>query len=177
MAAAGALKARARRLVATANELLAVARDLEALAEAPGNVAHLGVPNLLRPVMLDQPYWLELAKRSYRDRRRRSRFFDSSLFGEAGWDILLDLFISAKSDKKVPITSACIAAAVPPTTALRWITVLESQGLVVRSSDPDDARRYFLHLTPHGYSQLCDYFSDQMSTSDVASWPSAEFAA
>lgn len=161
-----ALKARARRLIATANELLALASDLEELAESRTNLSLYEAPTLSRPVMVEQPYWLELAKRAYRDRRRRDTFFDPSLFGEPAWDILLDLFIAAKSDKKVSVTSACIAAAVPATTALRWTTVLESQGLVTRTSDPDDARRYFLHLTPKGYTLLTDYFSDQVSVSD-----------
>ena len=158
-----ALKARARRLVVTANEMLAIANDLEALAASRTNLATDEAPLLVRPVMMEQPFWLQIAKRVYADRRRRCEHFDASLFGEPAWDILLDLFIAAKSDKKVSVSSACIAAAVPTSTALRWITVLESQGLVVRESDPDDARRCFLQLTEEGYTRLTNYLSDQVT--------------
>lgn len=162
MRGADTLRARARRLIATANDLLAIANDLESLAESRANLSVRETPTLARPVMLEQPHWLEVAKRAYKDRRRREKFFDPVLFGEPAWDMLLDLFIAAKSDKKVSVTSACIAAAVPATTALRWIAVLESQGLVSRASDPDDARRAFLNLTDAGYRHLTDYFAAQM---------------
>ncbi len=157
-----ALKTRARRLVAAANEMLAIAKDLETLAASGADLATHEAPLLVRPVMIEQPFWLQLAKRTYAERRRRGRYFDASLFGEPACDILIDLFIAVKSDKKVSVSSACIASAVPTSTALRWITVLESLKLIVRTGDPDDARRFFLHLTPQGYAKMTDYFSDQV---------------
>lgn len=85
-----------------------------------------------------------------RQRRARSRFFSEGLFGEAAWDILLDLYLSEVRGKAVSITSACIAAAVPPTTALRSLKVLENGGLVERQGDPGDGRRIFVRLTEAG---------------------------
>jgi len=152
------LHLRARRLIAAANELLALARDLEGAA-SESLCGAFRAPTNPSAVYYDQPYWLELAKREYADRRRRTKFFDAELFGEPAWDILVDLFIATKINKQVSVTSACIGAQVPATTALRWITVLESQGLLTRENDPNDARRAFLRLTSAAYNKLVDYFS------------------
>jgi hypothetical protein len=40
------------------------------------------------------------------------------LFADPGWDILLDLYAARQEGKQVSVSSLCIAAAVPPTTAL-----------------------------------------------------------
>ncbi len=113
----------------------------------------------------DHPYWLEMARRAYSDRRRRSKYFDPSLFGEPAWDLLLDLFIAEKEGRRVSVTSACIGAAVPTTTALRWILVLENEDLVWRENDPKDARRAFLHLTAKAYTQMIEYLSTTVPAS------------
>ncbi|MGV3511648.1 MAG: MarR family transcriptional regulator [Novosphingobium sp.] len=150
------MKAKARRLIAVANELLAMAHELEA-REGEGRPDELGSSPLPR----DNPLWVELARSAYRDRRRRANIFaDPTLFGEPAWDILLDLFIAAKERKRLPVTSACIGAAVPATTALRWLTVLEEKGLIVRENDASDARRVFVRLSSDGYEKMLHYFSD-----------------
>src|SRR5690348_11712896 len=71
-----------------------------------------------------------VAQGLYRLRRRRERLFPTPLFSEPGWDLLLDLFIAESEGKRVSITSACIAAAVPTTTAVRCLKQLESLGFV-----------------------------------------------
>jgi DNA-binding MarR family transcriptional regulator len=45
------------------------------------------------------------------------------------------------------VSSLCIAAAVPSTTALRWIKSLCDQGLFVRLADAEDGRRVFTELS------------------------------
>jgi hypothetical protein len=91
-------------------------------------------------------------------RRMRDRFFEPALFADPGWDILLDLFAAAAEAKSVSVSSLCIAAAVPPTTALRWITNMTEAGLLVRVQDPGDARRVFIELAPHTREQMQAYF-------------------
>ncbi|WP_395330018.1 MarR family transcriptional regulator [Novosphingobium sp. BL-8H] len=102
----------------------------------------------------------DVAKQIYERRRRRNRFFDDALFGEAAWDMMVDLYIHEHQDRLISVTSATLASCVPPTTALRWITVLEEQGMVSRTEDPADARRRYLHLTEKSKSMLTNYFLD-----------------
>lgn len=82
-----------------------------------------------------------------RARRARSNFFDANLFADPAWDLLLDLKAAQLEGKPVSVSSACIAAAVPPTTALRWIKTLTDEGMIEREADPQDGRRIFLSLT------------------------------
>jgi len=63
---------------------------------------------------------------------------------------MLDLYQSEEAGKPISVTSACIGAACPPTTGLRWIQALEGMGLIVRVNDPSDKRRTFVQLTPKG---------------------------
>ena len=58
----------------------------------------------------------------------------------------------------MPVTSACIGAAVPTTTALRWLALLEERGLIVREADPTDARRIFVRLSADAYARMVSYF-------------------
>jgi DNA-binding MarR family transcriptional regulator len=83
-----------------------------------------------------------------RARRQRERFFAPSLFADPAWDILLDLAAARLEGRLVSVSSLCIAAAVPTTTALRWVKNLLDIGLLVRSDDPADARRAFITLAP-----------------------------
>lgn len=107
----------------------------------------------------DLPRLVDLARRFYRSRRMRSRLFgDDQLFGEPAWDLLLDLFVAQSDGKHLSVTAACIGAAVPTSTALRWLLILEERGLVHRENDPTDARRVFLKLTDDGYSKMVCYF-------------------
>lgn len=149
---------RAQRLIAVANELLAVARELETTPEAGGSEPKSRMFGRDFAAS-DDPIWVELARQAYRDRRQRVAIFDdATLFGEPAWDILLDLFIAAKERKRVSVSSACIASAVPPTTGLRWVAALEAKNLIVREVDPDDARRYFLRLTTDTYLKMVEFF-------------------
>jgi hypothetical protein len=92
-------------------------------------------------------------------RRLRERFFDSELFADPAWDILLDLKAAMLEGQNVSVSSLCIAAAVPPTTALRWITAMTESGMLVRRQDPGDARRVFIILSEETSARLDDYFS------------------
>ncbi|HEX6374968.1 MAG TPA: MarR family winged helix-turn-helix transcriptional regulator [Allosphingosinicella sp.] len=82
-----------------------------------------------------------------RARRLRDHFFTSDMFADPAWDMLLDLMAARVERQRVAVSSLCIAAAVPPTTALRWIKTLCDQGLFVRVADPEDGRRVFIELS------------------------------
>jgi hypothetical protein len=82
-----------------------------------------------------------------RARRLREQFFRSELFADPAFDMLLDLYASRLEGNRVAVSSLCIAASVPPTTALRWIKALTDRGLFVRSADPQDGRRVYIELS------------------------------
>ena len=88
-----------------------------------------------------------MVRQAIRLRRRRDALFPDGLFADPAWDLLLDLYLAHLNGTSISVTSACIAACVPPTTALRWISKLEKARLVERSSDVLDQRRIYLHLT------------------------------
>ena len=92
-------------------------------------------------------------------RRLRDSFFQPDLFADPAWDILLDLKAAAQEGRQVSVSSLCIAAAVPPTTALRWITAMAQSGMLVRRQDPADARRVFIELSAETSAKLDDYFA------------------
>lgn len=96
----------------------------------------------------------------YGNRRRRVKLFGPDLFGEPAWDILLDLFIATETGKQISVTSACIGAAVPLTTALRWLSMLEARRLIVRENDNKDARRSYVRLSELGRELMDQYLSD-----------------
>ncbi len=93
-------------------------------------------------------------------RRLRERYFDAELFADPAWDILLDLFAARFEGTNVSVSSLCIAAAVPATTALRWISAMTANGILLRRHDPKDARRVFIELSNETVVQLTSYFND-----------------
>ena len=92
-----------------------------------------------------------------RARRLRSEYLPGDLLGEPAWDMLLELTASRLEGARVSVSSLCIAAAVPPTTALRWINVLGERGLLVRSADPGDGRRVFIELSEDAAARMDGY--------------------
>ncbi|PKP91114.1 MAG: MarR family transcriptional regulator [Alphaproteobacteria bacterium HGW-Alphaproteobacteria-16] len=87
--------------------------------------------------------------RSYlASRQARHTILNGEWFGDPAWDMLLDLLASSYESRNVSIGSACIAAAVPQTTALRWVNRLVAAGALLRHSDPRDGRRNYLMLDP-----------------------------
>jgi predicted transcriptional regulator len=94
-----------------------------------------------------------VARAMYNERRVRDHVAELALFGEPAWDILLDLFASEAEGKSVSISSACLAASVPMTTALRWVSRLEEEGLIERRAT-GDRRRINVLLTASGREKV-----------------------
>ncbi len=111
---------------------------------------------------------LAFARETYAIRRRRDRHLPGDLFGEPTWDILLDLYVATRENRPVPTTSACIGADVPPTTALRWLRILEARGLVEREEDGRDGRRTFVRLSAQGLAAMDDWLHVALATLDHA---------
>jgi len=154
------------------DELAEFARTLAKIAESDTSSAMADKPVSFRPAPLGgfQPFPTKAAatpamltperlREIIRLRRQRERFFDNSLFADPAWDILLDLKAAQLEKQMVSVSSLCIAAAVPPTTALRWISAMTESGMLIRQQDPDDARRVFILLSEETNARIEDYFA------------------
>jgi hypothetical protein len=82
-----------------------------------------------------------------RARRMRDQYLPADLFADPAWDMILDLMAARLAGQRVSVSSLCIAASVPPTTALRWIRQLTDRAIFTRIDDPSDGRRVFIELT------------------------------
>ena len=90
---------------------------------------------------------VQLARRISYWRRKRDAMFDPVIFADPEWDILLDLFAEGGFGRRVSMSSLCIAAAVPTTTAVRCINMMVDRGVLAKSRDTNDARRMLIELT------------------------------
>ena len=134
------------RIAAALSRLSTTPAPLQA-SEAPANAS---VPDVSA----------ETVRSVIRARRLRSRFFPEELFADPAWDMLLDLLQAEIAQLRVPVSSLCIAAAVPATTALRWLKTMTQQGLFLRRADPHDGRRVFVELAPDTSQALRRYFAE-----------------
>jgi hypothetical protein len=132
--AISALSAEARRI---ADALAGLAAAAEAKEPAPISAA--------------------MVRRLIRLRRDRDRHFPGELFADPAWDMLLDLAAARMERIDVPVSSLCLAAAVPTTTALRWIRSLSEAGLFVRRTDGADARRAFVALSDQAFDGVAGW--------------------
>lgn len=105
----------------------------------------------------------QMVRQIIANRQARARFFDAELFGDPAWDMLLDLTAAHAEGARVSVTSLCIAASVPATTALRWLTQMVEIGLFVRVPDPADRRRAFIGLSDKAIAAMSGYFASLRS--------------
>lgn len=135
-------------LRAVADKLLLWFSEVKNGTDAGGSVAILSDDHeTLRAIALS----------SYGTRRARKRQFPKQLFGEPAWDMLLDLYINQKGQRAVSVSSLCIASMVPATTALRYISMLEQNGLLKKTPAEHDRRLSLVELTDEGYEAMEEY--------------------
>lgn len=116
-----------------------------------------------------------IAQAEYAARRRRDRLFDTDLFAEPAWDMLLDLFVQRHHARPVSVHSLCIAAAVPQTTALRWIGKLAARGLIDRNRCVDDHRVIHVRLNGTGLALMETYLRGRLGETTPAARPAIPF--
>ncbi|RZJ97302.1 MAG: response regulator [Novosphingobium sp.] len=90
-------------------------------------------------------------------RALRGRFFSSQLFADPAWEILLDLTRAQLENQEVSVSSVCIAASVPMSTALRWVGQMTDSGLLRRWPDARDGRRDLIALTDATAGHMREY--------------------
>ena len=145
------------RLRQLSDEVSRIAATLSRLSVGPGAPA---AERPDHPAGEGPPVSLEQVRQVIRARRLRSRYFDEEMFADPAWDMLLDLLQAEIAQHRVPVSSLCIAAAVPATTALRWIKTMTDAGLFKRRADPHDGRRVFVELAPKASEALRRYFKE-----------------
>ncbi|MDZ7587702.1 MAG: MarR family transcriptional regulator [Parasphingorhabdus sp.] len=101
----------------------------------------------------------EFVRSAIQMRRLRENYFPADLFADPAWDILLDLTAAELEEQSVSVSSLCIAANVPPTTALRWIRTMTEQGILIRQADKADGRRIFIALARDAFAAMMGYFA------------------
>ncbi|WP_108811206.1 hypothetical protein [Sphingorhabdus sp. Alg231-15] len=92
-------------------------------------------------------------------RRLRDEYFNTELFADPAWDMLLDLMAAQLEGTKVSVSSLCIAANVPPTTALRWIKSMTGEKIFVRKADRQDGRRIFIEMSDETAAGMVGFFA------------------
>ncbi len=117
-----------------------------------------------------------VAHAEYASRRRRDQLFNADLFAEPAWDMLLDLFVQRHKQRPVSIHSLCIAAAVPTTTAFRWIGKLEARGFICRRPCAHDNRVVHVTLTENGLEMMQRYLRGQLGASAAMLGPPVSFS-
>ena len=145
------------RLRQLSDEVNRIAATLARLSAGPGAPAGRAEP---LPTGDVPEVSAETVQRVIRARRLRTRYFPEHLFADPAWDMLLDLLRAEIAQLRVPVSSLCIAAAVPATTALRWLKSMVQEGLFVRRADPHDGRRVFVELAPETSRALRRYFAE-----------------
>lgn len=159
------------RLQRLADEVGRIARTLATLSASP-SLAQSSVADM-RPSFHAEADSAEEAGLSAREvramirqRRLRDRFFDSNLFADPAWDMLLDLTAARLERVQVAVSSLCIAACVPPTTALRWIKMMTDSGVFERVADPVDGRRIFIRLSDATAASMMTLLSTVRATQE-----------
>ena len=147
------------RLRQLSDEMGRIAATLARLSSTPDETAP-AVLRLIEPPKDAPPLSVDVVRAVIRSRRLRARFFTEELFADPAWDMLLDLIQAELAQHRVPVSSLCIAAAVPATTALRWIKSMTDAGLFVRRADPHDGRRVFVELSPQASAAMRGYFAE-----------------
>ena len=144
-------------------EVARISRVLSELAsdgKRPGGVDERPIAFSPRPTLPAEPSVSAAdIRKIIRGRRLRDQFFGERLFEDPAWDMILDLYAAELEGAQVSVSSLCIAAAVAPTTALRWIARMTNTGLFVRQPDPFDRRRAFLGLSVGAHAMMDQYIA------------------
>lgn len=107
----------------------------------------------------------DLARKVFKARRARQRFFSKAMFGEPAWDMLLALYMMDITGARQTVGRLTDLSNSPATSALRWLRYLEREKLILREPHPNDRRVTFVELSSKGRSALEDYlllFSQQL---------------
>jgi hypothetical protein len=144
---------------AKADQLLQLSGEVSRIAGALARLSTETVPVFKTPVGIPDISAAQVMA-VIRARRQRDRCFPAGIFADPAWDMMLTLLHAELSHARVSVANLSSGAAVPATTALRWINSMVEKGLFVREADPHDGRRVFVELAPKTSTALRRYFSE-----------------
>lgn len=126
---------------------------------APGPVAMTDAPSFPgdRPAGPGGDRLSEVARTVLAHRRLRATLLPADLFGEWGWDALLDLFVADAEGRHLTGQALADRLTCPPQTMLRWLRYLLAAGLIV--GDGDLHLHGMVTLSPRAISVLECYFT------------------
>ena len=153
---------RHRSVELTDRDIREAARLLALISPPPPNVDHplTVTDNTTEPRGRDAI--LARVRKYLSNRRLRSDYFNASMFGEPGWDILLLLYVSEHAGRRQTIRRLADRINTPVTSAQRWIRYLEKEDLVEREPHPEDQRMMYVTLLDPARAMIEDYFSSIM---------------
>lgn len=115
----------------------------------------------------------EIVSQVIRARRARGELFSPGLFSDPAWDMLLALFVASVRGQIVTTTELAEATTTPITSAVRWIGVLERDGLLQRNSEPASLGQDIVELGSRGMTAICDW----IESCGLASFRTSEHSA
>jgi len=151
----------AEQAMTIARQVADMAQGLAALAD---RLVGQGAAAAAESIDVAEADCVAFLESQFRIRRLRARHLPSLSLGEPAWDILLDLAVAQYWRRETSVTSLCIAADVPSTTALRWINSMTREGLIVRRPCQRDGRRSFLAIAPETYQAMLAMAADSLRT-------------
>lgn len=140
-------------VVLSREQLLRLMQLVEAIAAQRGGDADAAISFLQDAVAakLNKPSYksvTQFAAGMRAIRLRRNELLGKPVFRDPAWDMLLDLVVAADERRAVSVSGLCHASGVPTTTALRHVERLETLGLLKRTPDPVDKRRFWVDGEP-----------------------------
>jgi hypothetical protein len=96
-------------------------------------------------------------------RKQRDRYFDPMLFSNPAWDILLNLFVADADGRAISVIDCCAASTVPQGVALRWLTYLKQEEMVIEVTDPDYPRQTLIRLSDPTRMAIRSYLGSLVS--------------
>ncbi|NLR72564.1 winged helix-turn-helix transcriptional regulator [Novosphingobium sp. ERN07] len=97
---------------------------------------------------------IAMAKAKISARRRRQELFPGIQVADPAWDLLLELYVNSVEGRQISVTGLGLGANVPGATVLRWLSLFQEAGLIVREPDSLDRRRIWVRLTALGVDRV-----------------------
>lgn len=125
---------------------------------------HFVSNGMIEPEDAPKPDYSEVVKanlyaveRILESRRKRDQCLPPEVFGEPGWELLLNLYREAALGREITITKASYSGGCPPSTALRMIDTLQQFGLVEKHKS-NKSRKVVVRISAVGIEGLNRYF-------------------